>query len=488
MNTSCQLDGGLTLHHSLPSASIGCQRAALELVASRVVALVVTWSAGSQQADRGGFAGLERVSSRYRGSPDVVALAYGKGSPCQRMPPPLRPWVREGSALCISGPNMGAREAHSVLHFCSFFYEHLPRAVIFMQDDPHALDLGNGRIQDWALALKTDAVARLAASRWQSGRQHPASAARSLPSSSGLLPPSSSLAAAPWRPTPCPCHVVRETIFTEAQYGGYRPMAFLMRTFFDAFRNRTEFPSTILWPAGAQFAAARLTVRSKPVAFWRALLGLASPAAPLKRDVPRLAKDSDKINSRNAKWANFGRAVVDLGPTRAGLQVADNRAGISGMDFAQVRPLAAPHNPLPLLTAPLQARVSHSKPAQALIAPVNPSACLEATPALPYCPLAAPLQPPTTFAQACERLWFIIFDPALTVSMPPYPQCYTAEALALSPVRCGTGQCPSMPLTRPRSGGCELTDRQGLTQPPQQWRYAGGRNRCMADGCASNNG
>ena len=32
MNTSCQLDGGrLTLHHSLPSASIGCQRAALEL-------------------------------------------------------------------------------------------------------------------------------------------------------------------------------------------------------------------------------------------------------------------------------------------------------------------------------------------------------------------------------------------------------------------------------------------------------------------------
>ena len=420
MNTSCQLDVGLTLHHSLPSASIGCQRAALELVASRVVALVVTWSAGSQQAGRGSFAGLERVSSRYRGSPDVVALAYGKGSPCQRMPPPLRPWVREGSALCISGPNVGAREAHSVLHFCTFFYEHLPRTVVFMQDDPHALDLGKGRIQDWALALKTDAMARLAASRTgQSGRQHPASAGRSLPLSSGLLPPSSSLAAAPWRPTPCPCHVVRETIFTEAQYGGYRPMAFLMRTFFDAFRNRTALPATIVWPAGAQFAAARLAVRSRPAAFWRALLGLASPAAPLKRDVPRLAKASDQVNNRNAKWANFGRAVVDLGPTRVGLQVADNRAGINGMDFAQ----------------------------------------------------------------ACERLWFIIFDPALTVSMPPYPQCYTAEALALSPVRCGTGQCPSLPLTRPRPGGCELTDRQGLTQPPQHWRYASGRNRCMGDGC-----
>ena len=159
MNTSCQLDGGrLTLHHSLPSASIGCQRAALELVASRVVALVVTWSAGSQQAERGSFAGLERVFSRYRGSPDVVAIAYGKGSPCQRMPPPLRPWVHKGSALCISGRNVGAREAHSVLHFCAFFYDHLPRAVVFMQDDPHALDLGSGAIHEWALALKTGRV------------------------------------------------------------------------------------------------------------------------------------------------------------------------------------------------------------------------------------------------------------------------------------------------------------------------------------------
>ena len=159
MNPSCQLDGGrLTLHHSLPSASIGCQRAALELVASRVVALVVTWSAGSQQAERGSFAGLERVFSRYRGSPDVVAIAYGKGSPCQRMPPPLRPWVHKGSALCISGRNVGAREAHSVLHFCAFFYDHLPRAVVFMQDDPHALDLGSGAIHEWALALKTGRV------------------------------------------------------------------------------------------------------------------------------------------------------------------------------------------------------------------------------------------------------------------------------------------------------------------------------------------
>jgi hypothetical protein len=38
-----------------------------------------------------------------------------------------------------------------------------------------------------------------------------------------------------------------------------------------------------------------------------------------------VAQVSDRINSRNAKWANFGRAVVDLGPIRTGLRVADNR-------------------------------------------------------------------------------------------------------------------------------------------------------------------
>ena len=66
--------------------------------------------------------------------------------------------------------------------------------------------------------------------------------------------------------------------------------------------------------------------------------------------------------------------------------------------------------------------------------------------------------------------------------MPPFAKCYTAEALALSPVRCGTGQCPSTPA-RQRPGGCELTDRQGLSRPPQHWRYAEGKNRCMSDGC-----
>ena len=119
-------------------------------------------------------------------------------------------------------------------------------------------------------------MARLAASRQPSGRQHPATeqrwawlglglvlglglglltltlaltrwatAARSRASSSVAAPALVRWVSpwvSPWVPSPCPCHVVREAIFSEAQYGGYRPMAFLMRAFFDAFRNRSALP------------------------------------------------------------------------------------------------------------------------------------------------------------------------------------------------------------------------------------------------------
>ena len=86
--------------------------------------------------------------------------------------------------------------------------------------------------------------------------------------------------------------------------------------------------------------------------------------------------------------------------------------------------------------------------------------------------------------QMCERLWFRIFDPALKPTLPPFPECYTAEALALGPVRCNTGQCPSdFALRRPYPGGCALTDRSGLSTPPPDWRYARGENQCMSVGC-----
>lgn len=116
-----------------------------------------------------------------------------------------------------------------------------------------------------------------------------------------------------------------------------------------------------------------------------------------------------------------GRVVVDLGPTKATPpRAADNRLGINGMDLAQM----------------------------------------------------------------CERSWFRLFDPALRVSLPPHAECYTPRALALSPVRCADGACPSdWALRRPFPGGCELTDRLGRSTPPANWRFANNANRCMAPGC-----
>ena len=36
-------------------------------------------------------------------------------------------------------------------------------------------------------------------------------------------------------------------------------------------------------------------------------------------------------------------------------------------------------------------------------------------------------------AQACERLWFLIFDPALTVSTPPPLLCFSTPLNFLGP-------------------------------------------------------
>lgn len=413
-NTSCALDGDqtLSLHPSLIVRRGPCWRAAFELVASRALAVVVTWSAGSLSAagaSSGRYPGLHNLA-RHRTNPEVVALAYGKGSDCSALPPPLMAWAEAGTAICITGPNMGAREAHSILHFATTFYEHLPRAVLFAQDDAHPLSVGptSSAVLAWAQSLKLDAQARQAAG-----------------DSRGALANGGGGGGVqldqPWSPSPCGCHPVREAFFNEEHYGGYRPIAWLLRTFFPDFGNRTQLPETILWPAGAQFAVSRLSIRSKPRAFWRTLLNLASPPAPLKRQVPRHPGTSDDRQAKIAKWANFGRYVVDLGPPKSGLpRAADNRPGINGMDFAQL----------------------------------------------------------------CERSWFRIFDPALRVALPPHLECYSAEALARGPVRCGTGQCPSdFARQHPVPGGCERTDKLGKTTPPPKWRYQGGQNQCLADGC-----
>ena len=356
-------------------------------------------------------------------------VAYGKGSPCDAMPSPLRAWER---ALCIAGHNVGAREAHSILHFATAFYDHLPQAAFFLQDDAHVESLRglmhDGGMGGWAHALMADALARQRVGGPPTGPPQPDALLQHWgPPSCGWvagLRALSSLELSRANGAP-PCDwggkVVAGENFTEVQYGGYRPMAWLLRTFFADFANVTQLPSTIIWPGGAQFAVARPAVRSRPLAFWATLLALASPRAPLKHEVARQPDATDKAHNRSAKWANFGPVVVDLGPIKEGLpRPADNRPGMNGMDFAQM----------------------------------------------------------------CERLWFRIFDPALKPTLPPFPECYTAAALALGPVRCGTGQCPSdFALARAYPGGCELTDRSGLSTPPPDWRYARGENQCMAVGC-----
>ena len=462
----CALEGGLTLFHPDTAAdAASCWRPPFEFVKSCAVALVVTWSSGSSGAASGkDYAGLLRLAS-FKTDPTVAMVAYGKGSPCDAMPSPLRAWER---ALCISGRNVGAREAHSILHFATAFYDHLPQAAYFLQDDAHVESLRglmhDGGMGGWAHALMADALARQRVG--------------GAPSD----PPQPEALATHWGPPPCgwvaglralsplelsrangapPCDwggkVVAGENFTEVSYGGYRPMAWFLRTFFADFANVTQLPSTIVWPGGAQFAVARPAVRSRPLAFWSTLLALASPHAPLKHEVPRQPNATDKAHARSAKWANFGPVVVDLGPIKETLPLpADSRPGMNGMDFAQA------------LTRP--------PPRSATLTPKR-------QPQLPNpCPRPLPLY--TVPPQMCERLWFRIFDPALKPTLPPFPECYTAEALALGPVRCATGQCPSdFALRRPYPGGCELTDRAGVSTPPPDWRYARGENHCMAVGC-----
>ena len=361
----CALEGGLTLFHPDTAAdAASCWRPPFEFVKSCAVALVVTWSSGSSGATSGkDYGGLLRLAT-FKTDPTVAMVAYGKGSPCDAMPWPLRAWER---ALCISGRNVGAREAHSILHFATAFYDHLPQAAYFLQDDAHVESLRglmhDGGMGGWAHALMADALARQRVG--------------GAPSD----PPQPEALATHWGPPPCgwvaglralsplelsrangapPCDwggkVVAGENFTEVSYGGYRPMAWFLRTFFADFANVTQLPSTIVWPGGAQFAVARPAVRSRPLAFWSTLLALASPHAPLKHEVPRQPNATDKAHARSAKWANFGPVVVDLGPIKETLPLpADSRPGMNGMDFAQAltRPPPTIRNPDPQTPTPI---------------------------------------------------------------------------------------------------------------------------------------
>ena len=190
---------------------------------------------------------------------------------------------------------------------------------------------------------------------------------------------------------------------------------------------------------------------------------LSEVPAPLARNIARLPGMSDDGHRRNAKWANFGPMVVHLGPApgraatpkggaclkaRCATGYADSRAGINGMDFAQLSERSWFQAPRP----------SH---------PPRSAHCQRPTP-WPHSPHRPrnSLPPPPTPAPPRQA-----FDPALPEALPPHRECFEPAALALGPVRCAAAACPFTPPTPGGySGGCAASDQAGRTSPPsEEW-------------------
>ena len=315
--TYCSLSSGRTLHSALlqPSA-YECARPVFHDVASADLAVVVTYSAGSLAAQRGfnELRALQTMLVAHAGKSRAVLV--GKGSRCLFSAKlPLFDWAIQGKAHCIQGPNVGAREAHTIWAFMHDFYNHLPRVALFVQDDPSLFTIRKelivARTTSWAKALEDSFAAR--------------AQLRGSSSSS-------------WVPAACACVTVREA-FSAASYGGYRPMHWWMRSFLAPYANgsRAPLPDRIAWPSTAQFALPRSAIRARSRSFIHLNVRLTEVPAPLKSNVPRRLGTSDDLHKRTAKWANFGPAVVDLGeaPPR-GRGHADVRPWINGMDFAQL--------------------------------------------------------------------------------------------------------------------------------------------------------
>lgn len=318
-NISCPLPGGRALHSVLlrtKSSMEHCARPVLEDVANAELAVVVTYSAGSLAAARGfqELAALGHMLLDRGRSSSVRAIIAGKGSRCASENVPFARWRGRGWVHCIDGPNVGARESHTVWAFCHDFYRHLPRAVLFVQDDPGIQAIRRDIVEraNWASELEASFARRAALGASASAYQ-------------------------PWSPTPCACSVVRES-FSMAAYGGYRPLHWWLRSFFMRFANGTDaLPSRLLWPATAQFVVPRAAIKQRSREFHALNMRLTEVAAPLKSRVARDARANAQGHARSAKWANFGPMVVDLGaaPPRSE-PVADRRPGINGMDFAQL--------------------------------------------------------------------------------------------------------------------------------------------------------
>ena len=201
------------------------------------------------------FSGLELLRAGIVESPQqrIRALLVSKGSSC--FDAPLHSWMITRRAHCVEGPNVGARESHTIMQFCLDTYDSPPAAVVFLQDDPTIGTLQRALSSPgWVGSLAQNFEQRAA------------------------LRGDLRAASEPWVPQPCPCSVIREE-FTIEHYGGYRPIAWWMRTFLAPFRNASSLPVKLLWPQMAQFAVPRAAITSRPREFWR----LQVP--PIRRDL-----------------------------------------------------------------------------------------------------------------------------------------------------------------------------------------------------------
>ena len=164
-NAPCTLSGNRVLHSVLitrPPSDKGCSQPVLEDIASSQLTVVATYSAGGLAKDRGYplLHALGTMLLKERPKIGIVrGLAVGKGSRCSTSSSaPFAHWRASGSAHCIEGPNVGAREAHTVWAFCHDFYYHLPRAALFVQDDPALHTIRRDLVDRFCSEMRRQAV------------------------------------------------------------------------------------------------------------------------------------------------------------------------------------------------------------------------------------------------------------------------------------------------------------------------------------------
>ena len=313
-----------------------CWSAALASVAASKLTFVLTWSRGSRvTVDRHRYDGLAAVAAAFARLRSVTLLVDAKGSRCDDLPHVLNEWTAQGRVHCLQGPNMAAREAHTILRFALEFYDHLPEAVIFIQDDPIEAALLHiaRRPAKWVKALQASYAAR--------------AAVQTLNASTA------------WSPKPCACSGQSSTV-NRPKYGHFRSI----KWWADAFLGGKSPLEQLTWPRAAQFAVTRGAVRQRSRSFYQHNAALASMPAPLKRvnstrrhgdtcvltrqDRLGAVRCAVTLRERDDKWRNFGPWIVDLGSTiddLHGMNLALLYERLWFVIFDPARPEARPEHP-----------------------------------------------------------------------------------------------------------------------------------------------